>query len=58
MLDKHFLMLILIFRTRSSLEQPFELNQINTNLIFSSQNAVVSLMEQNGWEVKLKWSFV
>jgi uroporphyrinogen-III synthase len=29
----------------------FELNTINTNLIFSSQNAVLSLMEQNGWEV-------
>jgi uroporphyrinogen-III synthase len=29
----------------------FELNKINTNLIFSSQNAVLSLMEQNGWEV-------
>jgi uroporphyrinogen-III synthase len=26
----------------------FELNQINTNLIFSSQNAVVSLMERLG----------
>jgi uroporphyrinogen-III synthase len=29
----------------------FELNEINTNLIFSSQNAVLSLIEQNGWEV-------
>ena len=29
----------------------FELNTINNNLIFSSQNAVLSLMEQNGWEV-------
>ena len=29
----------------------FELNQINNNLIFSSQNAVLSLMEQNGWEI-------
>ncbi|UQD55638.1 uroporphyrinogen-III synthase [Flavobacterium sp. K5-23] len=29
----------------------FELNKINTNLIFSSQNAVLSLMEQNDWEV-------
>ncbi|MGA9638858.1 uroporphyrinogen-III synthase [Flavobacterium sp.] len=29
----------------------FELNKINNNLIFSSQNAVLSLMEQNGWEV-------
>lgn len=28
----------------------FELNTINTNLIFSSQNAVLSLMEQSGWE--------
>ncbi|MES2544491.1 MAG: uroporphyrinogen-III synthase [Bacteroidota bacterium] len=28
----------------------FELNTINNNLIFSSQNAVLSLMEQNGWE--------
>ncbi len=28
----------------------FELNTINKNLIFSSQNAVLSLMEQNGWE--------
>ena len=29
----------------------FELNEINNNLIFSSQNAVLSLMEQNGWEI-------
>ena len=29
----------------------FELDKINNNLIFSSQNAVLSLMEQNGWEV-------
>ncbi|MFQ3174559.1 MAG: uroporphyrinogen-III synthase [Flavobacterium sp.] len=29
----------------------FELNKINDNLIFSSQNAVLSLMEQTGWEV-------
>ena len=29
----------------------FELNTINNNLIFSSQNAVLSLIEQNGWEV-------
>ncbi|SHL87908.1 uroporphyrinogen-III synthase [Flavobacterium xanthum] len=29
----------------------FELNTINANLIFSSQNAVLSLIEQNGWEV-------
>ena len=29
----------------------FELNQINNNLIFSSQNAVLSLMEQSGWEI-------
>lgn len=29
----------------------FELDKINTNLIFSSQNAVLSLLEQNGWEV-------
>jgi uroporphyrinogen-III synthase len=29
----------------------FELNEINDNLIFSSQNAVLSLIEQNGWEV-------
>lgn len=28
----------------------FELKNINTNLIFSSQNALLSLMEQNGWE--------
>ena len=28
----------------------FELNTIKNNLIFSSQNAVLSLMEQNGWE--------
>ncbi|MFC5682171.1 uroporphyrinogen-III synthase [Flavobacterium sp. MAHUQ-51] len=28
----------------------FELKEINTNLIFSSQNAVLSLMEQKGWE--------
>ena len=28
----------------------FKLNTINTNLIFSSQNAVLSLMEQSGWE--------
>jgi uroporphyrinogen-III synthase len=35
----------------------FELNQINTNLIFS-KNAVVSLMEQNGWEaLKTKMVF-
>jgi uroporphyrinogen-III synthase len=31
----------------------FELNKINETLIFSSQNAVLSLIEQNGWE-KLK----
>jgi uroporphyrinogen-III synthase len=29
----------------------FELDKINTNLIFSSQNAVLSLIEQNGWEM-------
>jgi uroporphyrinogen-III synthase len=29
----------------------FKLNKINTNLIFSSQNAVLSLMEQYGWEI-------
>jgi uroporphyrinogen-III synthase len=29
----------------------FELNKIKNNLIFSSQNAVLSLMEQNGWEI-------
>jgi uroporphyrinogen-III synthase len=29
----------------------FQLNKINMNLIFSSQNAVLSLMEQNGWEI-------
>lgn len=29
----------------------FELDKINNCLIFSSQNAVLSLMEQNGWEV-------
>ncbi|PKH66820.1 uroporphyrinogen-III synthase [Flavobacterium sp. ALD4] len=29
----------------------FELNKINNNLIFSSQNAVLSLLEQNGWEI-------
>ena len=29
----------------------FELKTINKNLIFSSQNAVLSLIEQNGWEV-------
>ena len=29
----------------------FELNEINNNLIFSSPNAVLSLMEQNGWEI-------
>lgn len=28
----------------------FELDKINTNLIFSSQNAVLSLIEQSGWE--------
>lgn len=28
----------------------FELDKINKNLIFSSQNAVLSLIEQNGWE--------
>lgn len=31
--------------------QNFELKEINQNLIFSSQNAVLSLMEQLGWEV-------
>ena len=31
----------------------FEIKNINTNLIFSSQNAVLSLMEQPNWE-KLK----
>ena len=29
----------------------FELNTINNNLIFSSQNGVLSLIEQSGWEV-------
>lgn len=29
----------------------FELDKINTNLIFSSQNAVLSLIEQSGWEI-------
>ena len=29
----------------------FELKTINNNLIFSSQNAVLSLVEQTGWEV-------
>jgi len=29
----------------------FELDKINDNLIFSSQNAVLSLIEQNGWEI-------
>jgi uroporphyrinogen-III synthase len=29
----------------------FELDKINSNLIFSSQNAVLSLIEQNGWQV-------
>ncbi|QZK89090.1 MULTISPECIES: uroporphyrinogen-III synthase [Flavobacterium] len=29
----------------------FDLKSINANLIFSSQNAVLSLIEQNGWEV-------
>lgn len=29
----------------------FELDKINTNLIFSSQNAVLSLLEQNGCDV-------
>lgn len=29
----------------------FELDKINDNLIFSSQNAVLSLMEQTDWEV-------
>ena len=29
----------------------FEFKTINNNLIFSSQNAVLSLIEQNGWEV-------
>jgi uroporphyrinogen-III synthase len=28
----------------------FELDKFNDNLLFSSQNAVVSLMEQSGWE--------
>ena len=37
----------------------FELKTINNNLIFSSQNAVLSLIEQNGWEVlKTKPVFV
>jgi uroporphyrinogen-III synthase len=31
----------------------FELKTIN-NLIFSSQNAVLSLIEQNGWKFKTK----
>jgi len=36
----------------------FELNKINENLIFSSQNAVLSLIEQNGWEnLKTKTAF-
>ncbi|MES2240792.1 MAG: uroporphyrinogen-III synthase [Bacteroidota bacterium] len=29
----------------------FELDNINTNLIFTSQNAVLSLMEQKDWEI-------
>ena len=29
----------------------FDLDKINNTLIFSSQNAVLSLIEQNGWEV-------
>jgi uroporphyrinogen-III synthase len=29
----------------------FELDKFNDNLLFSSQNAVVSLMEQSGWEI-------
>ncbi|MCW2117919.1 uroporphyrinogen-III synthase [Flavobacterium sp. 7A] len=29
----------------------FQLDKINDNLIFSSQNAVISLMEQSDWEV-------
>ncbi|MEO8254180.1 MAG: uroporphyrinogen-III synthase [Flavobacterium sp.] len=29
----------------------FELDKINDHLIFSSQNAVLSLMEQSGWEI-------
>ncbi|MGO4904958.1 uroporphyrinogen-III synthase [Flavobacterium sp. W20_MBD1_R3] len=29
----------------------FDLKTINNNLIFSSQNAVLSLIEQSGWEV-------
>jgi len=36
----------------------FHLNSINNNLIFSSQNAVLSLIEQNGWEkLKTKTAF-
>ncbi len=36
----------------------FELNNINENLIFSSQNAVLSLMEQSNWEhLKTKSTF-
>jgi uroporphyrinogen-III synthase len=36
----------------------FELKNINQNLIFSSQNAVLSLIEQQGWEqFKTKNSF-
>lgn len=36
----------------------FELKNINETLIFSSQNAVLSLIEQNGWEkLKIKTAF-
>jgi hypothetical protein len=35
----------------------FELKTIN-NLIFSSQNAVLSLIEQNGWKFKNQTCFV
>jgi uroporphyrinogen-III synthase len=56
--DKHFLMLILIFRTRLQSKTTFSIKSNYTNLIFSSQNAVVSLMEQNGWEaLKTKMVF-
>jgi uroporphyrinogen-III synthase len=36
------------------LKTTFELKTINNNLIFSSQNAVLSLIEQNGGSFKTK----
>jgi uroporphyrinogen-III synthase len=49
---KYFLMLIWsLEQDFIEIKTTFELKTINNNLIFSSQNAVLSLIEQNGWEV-------